>query len=466
MSEKTKGQLLAEELLMKPKNAGEVLSDEVLASVQEFCEGYKTFLDCSKTEREAVDYTIDMITKHGYTEFVCGKQYKPGDKIYYNNRGKSLIITTIGSLPISEGVHITASHIDCPRLDLKQRPLYEEAELGYMKTHYYGGVKKYQWPAIPLALHGVIYKKDGSCVNVTIGEDDSDPVFCVTDLLPHLAADQMVKPMTKGITGEQLNILVGSLPFKDDAASEKIKLNVAAMLNEKYGIVESDFLSAELSVVPAFKAKDVGLDRSMVGAYGHDDRVCAYPSIIADIEAKSPLHTTITLLADKEEVGSDGNTGTASMFLANYIEDLAVSQGTELRHVTAKSKCLSADVGAAFDPSFPECYEKKNTAYLNYGTILTKYTGSRGKSSTNDASAETVSYFRTMLDEAGVIWQTAELGKVDQGGGGTVAKYISYHNIDTIDLGVPVLSMHAPFELVSKIDVYMTYKAIEAFYKK
>lgn len=463
-SKKTAGQLLQAEIGFKPKNLGEIMSDAELEKVQEFCEGYKTFLTQCKTERETVDYTIDMITKKGYKPFVAGEKYKAGDKVYFNNRGKSLIITTFGKKPLSEGVHITASHIDCPRLDLKSRPLYEESEMAFLKTHYYGGIKKYQWLALPLSLHGVVYKADGSSVTVRIGDEHTDPVFCITDLLPHLAQNQMSKTLSAGVTGEQLNILVGCMPFKDDAASEKIKLNIANILFEKYGIVEKDFLSAELSAVPAFDARDIGFDRSLIGSYGHDDRVCAYTSLIAEIEAEAPEHTTVTLFADKEETGSNGNTGTESMFLVHYLEDLADTQDVKIRHVLAKSKCLSADVGAAYDPAFAEAYEKRNSAFINYGTILTKYTGSRGKSGTNDASAETVAFFRKFLDDAGVIWQTGELGKVDQGGGGTVAKFISFHNIDTIDLGVPVLSMHAPLEVVSKGDVYMTYKAIAAFY--
>ncbi len=464
--DKTEAQKLQEKVIFKPKNSGCTLSDKKIEKAFDFCEGYKTFLDECKTEREAVSYTIKLLKDNGYKKFVAGTKYKQGDKIYYNNRDKSLVMTTFGSLPLSEGVHITASHIDCPRLDLKSRPFYEEAEMAYFKTHYYGGVKKYQWTAIPLSLHGVVFKKDGSSVTVRIGDDPKDPAFCVTDLLPHLAQNQMTKTMSTGITGEQLNILVGCMPFKDEAASEKVKLNIAAILFEKYGITEHDFLSAELTAVPAFNARDIGFDRGLIGAYGHDDRVCAYTSLMAEIKSTKPMHTTVTVFADKEEVGSDGNTGTASMFLVNYLEDLADVEGVKIRHVLGKSKCLSADVGAAFDPAFADAYEKKNSAFINYGTILTKYTGSRGKSSTNDASAETVSFFRNMLDEAGVVWQTAELGKVDQGGGGTVAKYISYHNIDTIDLGVPVLSMHAPMEIVSKCDVYMTYKAVDAFYNK
>ena len=465
MAEKTKGEQLQEKLLMDPKNMGELLSDQELEAVQSFCEGYKAFLDAAKTEREAVDTTVEILKTYGYTTFEPGKRYQAGDKFFAVNRGKAMIMATMGRRPVSEGVRIGASHIDCPRLDFKPRPLFEEAQLGYFKTHYYGGIKKYQWSAIPLSLHGVIVKKDGTTVKVRIGEDESEPVFCVTDLLPHLAKDQMKLPMAEGIKGEQLNVLVGCHPFKDDKASERVKLNIINLLFEKYGIIESDFLSAELSAVPAFEARDVGLDRSMVGSYGHDDRVCAYTSLMAEVEAKSPEYTTVTVFADKEEIGSTGATGLQSWFLRDFIEDLAQAEGVEVRHVMAKSKCLSCDVNAAFDPAFSDVSERRNTAYLNYGPVLTKYTGSGGKSSTNDADAETVAFIRRLLDEEGVIWQTGELGKVDAGGGGTVAKYVAAHNVDTIDLGVPVLSMHAPYEVVSKADVYMTYKAMEAFYK-
>ncbi len=465
MAEKSKGELLQEQLMMDPKNMGELLDDETLQAVQNFCEGYKKFLDRAKTEREAVDVTLEMLEQYGYVPFVAGKQYRPGDKVYTVNRGKAMIMATMGRRPVAEGVRIGASHIDCPRLDLKPRPLFEEAQLAYFKTHYYGGIKKYQWTAIPLALHGVIVKKDGSSVKVTIGEDPSEPVFCVTDLLPHLAKDQMKLPMTEGIKGEQFNILIGCHPFRDDKASERVKLNIMNLLFEKYGVVESDFLSAELSAVPAYPARDLGLDRSMIGSYGHDDRVCAYANLMAELEAQNPEYTTVTVFADKEETGSSGATGLQSWFLRDFLEDLAQAEGCQVRHLLARSKCLSCDVNAAFDPAFSDVSERRNTAYLNYGPVLTKYTGSGGKSGTNDADAEMVGFIRRILDDAGVVWQTGELGKVDAGGGGTVAKYVAAHNVDTIDLGVPVLSMHAPYEVVSKCDVYMTYKAMEAFYR-
>ena len=465
MSEKTQGEELREKLFYQPKNLSETMTPEDKAAAEAFSVPYKAFLDQAKTEREAVTTIVEMLEKAGYVPFVPGKQYPAGAKVYLNNRGKALIASTIGTLDIGEGVRIEAAHIDNPRLDLKPNPLVEEQELCFLKTHYYGGIKKYQWTAIPLSLHGVVVKKDGSSVTVTIGEDPDDPVFCVTDLLPHLGADQMKKPMTQGITGEQLNVLIGCEMYPDEKVSEKVKLNILSLLNGKYGITERDFQSAELCAVPAFKARDLGLDRGMVGAYGHDDRVCAFAQLMAEIEAKNPAHTTVTVFADKEEVGSDGVTGLNSHFLVDFIADLAQAGGKELRHVLRASACLSADVSAAFDPAWPEVAEKHNCAYLGYGPVLTKYTGARGKSSTNDAPAEYVAFVEGILEDAGVTWQTGELGKVDQGGGGTVAMYVSQYNVNTVDMGVAVLSMHAPFEVISKADLYMTYKAMEAFYK-
>lgn len=465
MENKSAGELLQKELLMNPENATTLLSDEEIEKAYAFCEDYKTFMDDAKIEIEAVKVAIQRLEANGYKAFEPGKKYQPGERYYLNNRGKALIFGTIGTRPLEQGVKILASHVDSPRLDLKQRPLYEEAQMGYLKTHYYGGVRKYQWTAIPLALHGDIYKKDGSVVSVTIGEDENDPIFCVTDLLPHLAADQNKKTLAQAITGEQLNILIGSRQFKDDKASEKVKLNLMKLFNEKYGIVEGDFLSAELTCVPAFKAKDLGLDRSMIGAYGHDDRVCAYTSMEAEIACTNPEWTSVVVFADKEEVGSDGNTGLHSHFLKYFIADLAAPHGVELRTVLSNSKCLSADVSAAFDPSFPEVYDKRNSSYINYGVCVVKYTGARGKGSTNDCSAKFAGQVRAIMDNANVIWQTGELGKVDQGGGGTVAMYISELNVDVIDIGVPVLCMHAPMEVVAKTDVYMTYRAFYEFLK-
>lgn len=462
---KSAAELLKEELVYQTKNSGEVLSDKELEKADLFCEGYKSFLNMAKTEREAVDTTIAIAREKGYREFDPRVLYKAGDKIYYNNRGKALILTTMGTEPLENGVRIIASHIDAPRIDLKPRPLYEEAQLGLLKTHYYGGIKKYQWTAIPLALHGVIIRRDGEAVNVAIGEREEDPVFTITDLLPHLGKDQMQRKLDDGVRGEELNVLVGGRPFRDDKASERVKLNLLRLLNEKYGVIEADFLSAELTMVPAFKAQDLGFDRSFIGAYGHDDRVCAYTSIMAALNNPKPAATTVTVLADKEETGSEGPTGLSSDFLRFFIEDLAAPHGVAARTVFRNSKCMSADVNAAFDPTFPDVHEKNNAAYVNRGVVVTKYTGSRGKGGTNDASAEYVAFIRSLLDNAKVQWQAGELGKVDFGGGGTVAKYISSLGVETVDVGVAVLSMHAPYEVCSKADVYTAYRAFDAFYK-
>lgn len=371
----------------------------------------------------------------------------------------------MGKKPLSDGIRIAAAHIDSPRLDLKQNPLYEDQEIALFKTHYYGGIKKYQWTAIPLSLHGVIIKSDGEKITVNIGEDKNDPVFCVTDLLPHLAGAQMKRTPGEVIKGEELNILVGSLPFKDDKVSNKVKLNIMSVLNEKYGIVEDDFISAELEAVPQFKASDVGFDKSMVGSYGQDDRVCAYTALEAILKCKNPKHTCMTVLTDKEETGSDGNTGLNSSYLPYFIDNLASVYGLEGRNVMSASECLSADVNAAVDPTFPDVTEIRNASKINYGVVATKFTGSRGKSGTSDASAEFVGRVRRLFDENDVIWQTGELGKVDMGGGGTVAQYIANLNINVIDVGVPVLSMHAPFEVTSKIDIYMAFKAFSVFFE-
>lgn len=462
--EKSAAKLLQEKLFMEKKNSGLIMSDEDMKKADEFCEGYKAFLDSSKTEREAVVTTVAMAEKYGYTAFDRTKTYKPGDKVYYNNRGKAIILSVIGKNPVAEGVNIVAAHIDSPRMDLKQCPLYENTELAFFKTHYYGGIKKYQWTAVPLALHGVIVTSEGKKIEVKIGEDENDPVFVVNDLLPHLADEQYKRPAHQLVKGEELNILIGSRPFKDDEISEKVKLNIMNILFEKYGIVEADFLSAELEAVPAYKAKDIGFDRSLIGAYGQDDRVCAYTALMATLDTKeAPARTVVTVLTDKEETGSDGNTGLKSNYLRYFIEDLAKIYGEEGRTVLSNSKCLSADVNAAFDPTFPDVLEARNCAYVNKGVVVTKFTGARGKSGTSDANAEYVAEVRNLFDKNNVIWQTGELGKVDLGGGGTVALYVANMNVDTIDVGVPVLSMHAPFETTAKNDIYMTYKAFAAF---
>lgn len=456
---------LKEKLFKEKKNGVLRVDESVLKAAEDYSKDYKKFLDNAKTEREAVKEAIKMAESAGFTEFEYGKKYSVGDKVYVNNRGKSAAFAVIGEESVESGVNITAAHIDSPRLDLKPNPLYEEIELGLFKTHYYGGIRKYQWPTVPLALHGVFAKKDGSVVEVSIGEKDDEPKFVVNDLLPHLAAEQSKRTLAEGIKGEELNVLIGSYPFRNDEGSELVKLNILKLLNEKYDIVEDDFLSAELELVPACKASDIGFDRSMIGAYGQDDRVCAYPALTAILNVKNPQKTAAVILADKEEIGSDGNTGLNSDFLRFFIYDLAKMQNGDGTVALRNSRCLSADVNAAMDPTFQDVFERRNASSLNYGVVVTKYTGSRGKYSTSDASAEYFASVRAMLDNAGIIWQSGELGKVDIGGGGTVAMYIANLGVDVIDLGVPVLSMHAPFEITSKLDVYMCYRAMYEFMK-
>ena len=466
MSEKTKQ--LKEMLFNQKKNGIDVFTVDELNACDEFCEGYKEFLGTHKTEREVAAYVEDVAQKNGFVKFdEFGGALNAGDKVYYANRGKAIILCVKGKRSIKDGVRISAAHIDSPRLDLKQCPIYEQDGVGYFKTHYYGGIKKYQWTTIPLSLHGRICKTDGSFVDVKIGEEPGEPKFCITDILPHLGGEQMQRKANEIVKGEELNVVIGSRPFKDDDESERIKLNLLSLLYEKYGIVERDFLSAELELVPAYTVDDIGFDRSMIGGYGHDDRVCSYPALqaILDID-EAPEYTAITVLTDKEETGSDGNTGLNSSYLKYFVEDLARLEGFEGRDVLRNSKCLSADVNAAYDPTWSTVFEKNNASFINNGVCVTKFTGARGKSGTSDASAEFCAWVGNLLDENGVLWQTGELGKVDGGGGGTVAMYIANMDVDTIDVGVPVLSMHAPYEIVSKIDVYSAYKAFLTFFTK
>ncbi len=461
--EKSVGKQLEEKLFIKQKNGLMKVDADETDLADAFCEGYMKFLDDAKTEREAVTASIALAEANGFMPYDPNKKYSAGEKVYRNIRGKSLILCVFGRNSLENGVRLLAAHIDSPRLDLKQHPVYESSDLALLKTHYYGGIRKYQWVTIPLALHGVIFKADGSCVTVNIGEDDNDPVFTVTDLLPHLAQEQSKRTLADGIKGEELNVLIGSRPFKDDDVSEKIKLNVLKILNEKYGIVEEDFISAELEVVPAFKAKNVGIDCGLIGAYGQDDRVCAYPALEAILDCDNPEYTAITVLTDKEEIGSVGPTGLNSDYLRHFIESIADSEGVPAYDVIRNSKCLSADVTAAFDPTFSDVLDPRNASYCNYGLAMCKFTGSRGKSGCNDASAEFVAYVRKVFEENNVVWQTTELGRVDLGGGGTVAAYIGNMDIEVVDVGVPVLCMHSPFELTSKLDVYMAYKGFSAF---
>lgn len=454
---------LREALLMSPKNGYTTLTAGQRAEMEAYCKRYAAFIDACKTEREATSWAVATAEAHGFRALTPGMELKPGDKVYRNNRGKSILLAVIGSESLNSGANICAAHVDSPRMDLKPNPLYEDSEIAYFKTHYYGGIKKYQWPTIPLALHGVVYRKDGTVVTVTVGEDPADPVLCVSDLLIHLAGDQMKKPLAEGIVGEQLNVILGTEPLEGEG-SELVKLHIMKLLNEKYGIIEEDFRSAELTVVPAGKCREVGLDRSLLGAYGHDDRVCAYAEIEPLLAMDVPTHTAVCILADKEEIGSVGISGMQSKAFDTFMQDLCDIQGASLNRCLENSFCLSADVSNAFDPNFAETCDRRNNSMLNYGVAICKYTGSRGKGGASDASAEAMGHVRTTLDNAGVLWQTATLGKVDQGGGGTVAAYMANRNIVTVDAGVPVLCMHAPMELVSKLDCYMTMLACKAIY--
>ena len=454
---------LREKLLSAPENGYTKLTPEQRKEMTDYCKRYAAFIDTCKTEREATVWTVTEAEKNGFKPLTPGMDVKPGDKFYFNNRNKSIILAVVGTESLAAGANICAAHVDSPRLDLKPNPLYEDSEIAYFKTHYYGGIKKYQWPTVPLALHGVVCRKDGSTVTVTIGEDDSDPILMVSDLLIHLAADQMKKPLAEGIAGEQLNVILGTEPIAGEGA-ELVKLNIMKLLNEKYGIVEDDFHSAELCIVPAGKCREVGLDRSLLGAYGHDDRVCAYAEMESLFAIGTPTKTAVCILADKEEIGSVGISGMQSHAFEYFMETLCIAQGVRLAECFANSFCLSADVSNAFDPNFPEVSDRRNNSMLNYGIAICKYTGSRGKGGASDASAEAMRHLRTVLDNADVRWQLATLGKVDQGGGGTVAAYMANRNIVTVDAGVPVLSMHAPMEIVSKLDCYYTFLACKAIY--
>ena len=457
---------LAEKLLYQPKNGYDRLSAEEEQAMNAYCEDYKAFLDHGKTERLCVEYCVELAEKRGFKPYAPGMKLKAGDKVYCNNRGKGIMLAVIGTEPLSNGANIGAAHTDSPRLDLKPRALYEDAEMAYFKTHHYGGIRKYQWVTIPLALHGVVMLADGSSVTVHIGEEPGEPQFIINDLLPHLGREQSKKPLGEAIPSESLNVLIGSRPFEDKEVKSRFKLGVLQLLNEKYGITEEDFISAELEVVPAGKCSDVGFDRSFISGYGHDDRVCAYAELAGIFDAKKPKKTAVCIFADKEEIGSEGVSGMQSEAFEWFMGDLCKGQGVDLRDCFAHSFCVSADVTAAYDPNFADVYDKKNAAFINYGVGLCKYTGSGGKSGASDASAEIVGKLRKLLNDNGVFWQMAELGKTDAGGGGTVAKYMAHRNIDTIDAGVPVLSMHAPRETVAKLDCYMTYKMMKVVFEQ
>lgn len=460
---------LYEKLKYTRKNAYKEMDDKEHRFMLELADDYRAFLDNGKTERECVREAVILAEKHGFVPFESKDKLLSGDKVYFINRGKNIMLAVVGSDDLENGLNIVGAHIDSPRLDLKQNPLYESDGLALFKTHYYGGIKKYQWTAIPLALHGVVYKKNGEKVEISIGEKDGDPVFTVTDLLPHLAKDQMSKTMLEGIEGEALNILIGGIGAGSDEISERVKFNILNILSISYDITEEDFLRAEIEAVPAFKARNVGLDNSLVGAYGQDDRVCAYTALRSIFDVKSPKRTSVCLLVDKEEIGSVGNTGMLSKFFDMAVMELLakVKGGFDMisyNRAITHSACLSSDVGAAFDPTYPTVSEKNNQSFAGGGLVLMKYTGSRGKSEASDASAEFVQKITSIFDKNSVIYQTSELGKVDQGGGGTIAMYVANLNMDVIDCGVPVLSMHSPFEITAKSDIYMAYKAYLAFY--
>jgi aspartyl aminopeptidase len=454
---------LRQSLLAAPKNGYAALTVQQRAEMEDYCKRYSAFMDACKTEREATAWAVAEAEKRGFKPFKPGIDAKPGDKIYYDNRGKAIALAVIGTESLAQGANICAAHVDSPRMDLKPNPLYEDSEIAYFKTNYYGGIKKYQWVTVPLALHGVVYRKDGTVVTVTVGEDENDPILMISDLLIHLSADQMQKTAGKVIAAEQLNVILGTEPLEGEGG-DLVKLHVLKWLNEKYGIIEADFQSAELTIVPAGKCREVGFDRSLISAYGHDDRVCAYAELEALWNIGTPKKTAVCILADKEEIGSVGISGMQSQYFEHFMGGLCDAQGVKLADCFYNSFCLSADVSNAYDPNFAETCDRRNNSMLNYGVSICKYTGRGGKGGASDASAEVMGHIRTTLDNAGVIWQMATLGKVDQGGGGTVAAYMANRNIPTVDAGVPVLNMHAPWELVSKVDCYETYLACKAVY--
>jgi len=453
-----------DELFYNQKNLGDTLPAEERAAADAYCARYMAFLDRARTERESVTEAVRLAEAAGFREFRPGMKTAPGEKLYRSVRGKALMLAVTGKKPMACGAHIEAAHVDSPRLDVKPVPLYEDGELAYLKTHYYGGLRKYQWVALPLEVHGVVVLRGGTEKTVSLGTDAGDPAFVITDLLPHLAGEQKKKPLSEAIPGESLNLVMGSLPAAGDGGKDRVKLAVLELLNKKYGMTEEDFLSAELEVVPALPVREIGLDRSLIGAYGHDDRVCAYAELEAILGTEAPELAAVCILADKEEIGSEGVSGMQSAAFDTFMEDLCAADGSELRRCYENSLCISADVTVAFDPDFPEVCDKRNSARLNYGIGIAKFTGVGGKGGSNDASAEVVGRIRRIFAQGGVVWQMSELGKVDAGGGGTVAKFMAKRDIDTIDAGVPVLSMHSPYELVSKLDCYMTEKGMKAVY--
>ena len=466
----SEGTMLKEKLFNQKKVGWEGLTEEQKNEIFNYCNGYMGFLNHGKTEREIVKKSRELAEKKGFKDIATFDSLKAGDKVYYVNRDKNLYLAVIGSNDIEEnGLHIIGAHADSPRLDLKPNPVYEEGGFAYLKTHYYGGIKKYQWTTIPLAIHGVIIKANGEKIEVCIGEDEMDPIFTITDLLPHLAQEQMGKKLSEGIKGEDLNLLIGSIPYEDKDVSEKVKLNILNLLNQKYGITEIDFLSSEIELVPAFKARTLGFDNSMVAAYGQDDKICVYTSLTAILEIENPKNTAVCMIVDKEEIGSMGNTGMEShvfdTFISEILNKMGINKPNLLDKIFVKSKMLSADVDAGFDPIYASASEKNNSAFLGRGVGINKYTGERGKSGASDANAEFVAWVRNLLETNNIKYQVSELGRVDLGGGGTIAYILANKGMDVIDCGVPVLSMHAPYEVTSKYDVYEAYRMYMEFYK-
>ena len=469
MSEETEGKKLKEKLFNKKEVGWNNISEGEMNEIMKFSNDYMYFLNHGKTERECASFTKKMLDENGFKSIYEVETLQPGDKVYYINRDKIVYAAIVGTEKLENGVNVIGAHIDSPRLDLKPNPLYEDGGFAYFKTHYYGGIKKYQWTTIPLSIHGVIAKTNGEVINVNIGESDEDPVFTITDLLPHLAVEQMERKLKEGIKGEDLNLLIGSIPFNDKEVDEKVKLNILSILNKKYGITEVDFLSSELEIVPAFKARTLGFDESMVAAYGQDDRVCAYTAVRALLDIDMPKKTAVMILSDKEEIGSVGNTGMESLIFDMFISELLNKTGENkpdlIRKVFCHSKMLSSDVDAGFDPIYSSVSDTKNAGYLGKGIAVVKYTGARGKSGASDANAEFVAEIRAILENANIPYQITELGKVDIGGGGTIAYILANKGVDVIDCGVPVLSMHAPYEVTSKFDIYCAYRAYKAFWK-
>ncbi len=468
---KTEGQKLAEKLLVDKKNGWESVSEPEKKKVMKFCDGYISYLNNGKIEREIIKESEEIAKAHGFKPLSSFKKLKAGDKVYYINRGKNIILAVIGKDKLENGINVVGAHTDSPRLDLKPNPLYEDTDFAYLKTQYYGGIKKYQWVTIPLAIHGVVALKNGKTVEVKIGEEEDDLTFVITDLLPHMGRHQMEKKASEVIEGENLTLLIGSMPYADEKVKEKVKLNVMNILHQKYGILEEDFLSAELEIVPAFKAKSLGFDKSMVGAYGQDDKVCSYCSLMAICETENPEKTAVCLLVDKEEIGSVGNTGMESLAFETFLGEIIHLCGEDatpnvLHRLYQHSAMLSADVDGAFDPLYSSVADRKNASFFGYGVGMNKYTGGRGKGGANDANAEFIAKIRKLFDDNKVRFQIAELGKVDEGGGGTIAYILANKGMDVIDCGTPVLSMHSPFETTSKFDIYHSYLAYKAFMNK